>query len=100
MQSWGSVLPAGNRLPSTRWFSADFVINHRAQENGQENESWAPHGSSGASADSLCCKFFVLFNAVLGELGWTEFYFPFYGDITFASAHPTLSTLQKSEKME
>lgn len=67
------MLPAGNRLPSARLFSAAFIINHRAQENGQENETWAPCRSSVASADSLYSKFFVLFNSVLGELGFTKF---------------------------
>lgn len=35
----GPGLPAGNRLPSARFFSAAFIINRRAQENGQGNET-------------------------------------------------------------
>lgn len=93
------MLPAGNRLPSARMFSAAFIINHCAQENGQENESWAPCKSSVASADSLYSKFFVLLNSALGSrVYW--FSFPFYSDIASASAPPILSNLLESEEME
>lgn len=96
-RGWGSVLPAGNHLPFARMFSAAFIINHSAQDNGQENESWAPCRSSLVSAGSLYSKFFVLFNSALdSEVYW--FNFPFYGGIVSAYAPPTLQISLKVKR--